>query len=217
MIIEHLNKNNSGFNEVKLISQYIDYIPNYIFDIGSNIGNFSISFADIYKNSNIFSFEPVKVTYDILEKNTNEYSNIYTFNFGLSDVDIKNVPIGMPIIPTNRTHNYGRATTYGFDGEPIDFIELKSTSKFCIDNNAIPDIIKIDAEGAEFSIINDMLSNNILSHVNYIYIEINNHYNTKESAQKSKQILNNFFDIIHHSGHNNDNGEPLNYLYKRKI
>lgn len=57
------------------------------FDIGANIGWYSINIAVSRRNSKVFSFEPIKKTYDQLKKNIslNQISNIESHNFGLSD------------------------------------------------------------------------------------------------------------------------------------
>lgn len=58
-----------------------------IFDIGAHIGWFSINFAVRYPNSKIFSFEPIKDTFEILLKNLeiNNIKNINYFNYGFCE------------------------------------------------------------------------------------------------------------------------------------
>ena len=56
---------------------------NCFIDVGANIGNHSIFFSRYFKK--IYSFEAHPKTYDILNFNTKEYSNIKIFNIGLSN------------------------------------------------------------------------------------------------------------------------------------
>ena len=57
--------------------------PKVIFDIGGNIGITSIYLASIFPSSKIYTFEPLKENFEILKKNTSQYTNIRVFNFGL--------------------------------------------------------------------------------------------------------------------------------------
>ena len=58
-----------------------------ILDVGACIGMYSICYSKIYKNSTIYSYEPVKKNYKELKKNIllNNLKNIYINNIGLSD------------------------------------------------------------------------------------------------------------------------------------
>lgn len=209
-------------DEVNDISKKINYTPKVIFDIGANVGGFSIALAERYPNSHIYSFEPVPETYNILKSNIEFYqhnmdkcNNIQPINFGLSDITKNNVPIGMPALPKGRKHNYGRATL-NYSGESIDNINLIEFTKLCDENQLIPDLVKIDVEGCEYMILSNAKTSGILSKIKTIYIEINNHPATKESAQKSKNLLLKYFDIVGDSGMNHENGEPLNYIFNNK-
>jgi FkbM family methyltransferase len=209
-------------NEVNHIVNKINYTPKVIFDIGANVGGFSIALSQQYSNCPIYSFEPLLETFNILksniefyQRNLNECINIQPINFGLSDVTKNNVPIGMPALPRGREHNYGRATL-NYSGKSIGNINLIEFTQLCNDNELIPDIIKIDVEGCEYMILSNAEKSGILSKIKTIYIEINNHPATKESAQKSKNLLLKYFDIVGDSGMNHENGEPLNYIFNNK-
>ena len=215
--IDHLTLNPSLYKrEVDRIYLKLNYTPDVIFDIGANIGGFSIALAERFPTSYIYAFEPVKQTYSILQSNIESYNNISSFQIGLSDKNKQNVPIGMPRIPLHKKHNYGRATISEYIDEPIDHIDLVKISQLCKENNMYPDTMKIDAEGCEYEILSDIKESGILSNVKTIYIEINNHYNTRESAQKSKNLLLEDFEIVGDSGYNVNNKEPLNYIFKNK-
>jgi len=215
--IEHLKTDHISYDsEVSQILSTLNYTPKVIFDIGANVGGFSIALSKKFSTSYIYAFEPVYETYSLLEKNIKHYNNILPYNVGLYSSNKENVPIGMPQIPVHKTHNYGRATICDFIDDPIDHINLVKFSDLCLSNNVYPDLIKIDAEGCEYEILKDAYDSKILSKVKTIYIEINNHYNTKLSAQKSKQLLLQDFDIVGTSVFNASNNEPLNYIFQNK-
>ena len=55
-----------------------------VFDIGANIGWYSLALAKLRDDLNIFSFEPIPKTFKILQKNIklNKFKNIKQFNHG---------------------------------------------------------------------------------------------------------------------------------------
>ncbi|MBO4405782.1 MAG: FkbM family methyltransferase, partial [Alphaproteobacteria bacterium] len=84
---------NRTFFEINQLEELQPYIKNnaVILDIGANIGNHSIYWAVKSDAKKIYSFEPVKETFKILEKNVeiNELRNkIKIFNIGLSNQKI---------------------------------------------------------------------------------------------------------------------------------
>ena len=74
---------------VTFVMQFINPNKNII-DLGANIGTHSIIYSN-YTNGKIYSFEPQKIVFDILNKNVelNNCKNIITYNFGGSNVNKK--------------------------------------------------------------------------------------------------------------------------------
>ena len=58
-----------------------------VFDIGANIGWYTLNIAKRFDKANIFAFEPVVPTFHQLEKNVeiNKFNNIKIYNFGFSN------------------------------------------------------------------------------------------------------------------------------------
>jgi predicted O-methyltransferase YrrM len=84
--IESINLSKYEEEEMKMQIKLIE--SNYsIFDIGANIGWYSIYLASRFPNANIYAFEPVKQTYEHLCENIklNKLTNIQSLNFGFSD------------------------------------------------------------------------------------------------------------------------------------
>lgn len=79
------------FFEQNLLVELLEFIPKknaVILDIGANIGNHTLYWALLCNAAKIYSFEPIKSTYDILVKNIelNELKQkVNLFNVGLSD------------------------------------------------------------------------------------------------------------------------------------
>lgn len=121
-----------------------------ILDIGANIGNNSIYWAIVDNVKKVYSFEPIKETFDILSKNidlNNLQNKVIINNIGLADKDclssIKNSYSLSNIGGTSLKENNN------------GIFKLTTLDKY-IDNdfkdNKI-DFIKIDVEGFEYEVL----------------------------------------------------------------
>jgi FkbM family methyltransferase len=118
-----------------------------ILDIGANIGNHSIAFAQIAKQ--VFSFEPHPITFQLLSLNTSRHKNVRAFNLGASNTTqtlSAFSPLGnMGATSICSDNSNGQNKSEGvvdLQLAPID--ELKEISGFEIG------FIKIDVEGHEY-------------------------------------------------------------------
>ncbi|MEL7005075.1 MAG: FkbM family methyltransferase [Bacteroidota bacterium] len=58
---------------------------NVIFDVGANVGQSVFFFKEEYKNATIYSFEPVKSSFQKLKERTKSLKNIYLENIALGE------------------------------------------------------------------------------------------------------------------------------------
>jgi len=201
-------------NEILKIYNTIGFEPLIIFDMGANTGGMTSIFAEQFPNSLIHAFEPFIGNFEFLLENTKGCDNIIPHNIGFSNIDMDDVEIGMPRIPSDRRHNYGRSTRF-YDTETVSIgkIQLKDYSKWCNDNGVYPDFIKLDVEGCEYEILKNAKDSGILQKTKALYVEINNTFPT---AQLAKELLCEDYDIVADSGYNRHNFAPLNYVFKLK-
>ena len=71
--------------ELSLMSKFI-MKDDVVFDIGSNIGAFTVPFAKkVGELGQVYAFEPQKVIYDLLQDNVNKnkLKNVKVFNVGM--------------------------------------------------------------------------------------------------------------------------------------
>ena len=127
--------------------------PKVIFDIGANIGITSIYLATIFPNANIYSFEPLKENFDILQKNTSQFGNIKIFNIGLGAVNGS-----FKVYMSDDNENYGGVSFYseveGNLNKSYSECEVKNVNVIMEELDIIcVDLIKIDTEGAEYDIL----------------------------------------------------------------
>jgi FkbM family methyltransferase len=120
-----------------------------IFDIGANIGWYSNHFAKKFRNSTIYSFEPIPETFNQISANTelNGATNIRLNNLALSSKKEKLTFYYSPTVTgasssQNITENQSM-TKLELEAETIDnFISTNSIDKL--------DFVKCDVEGAEY-------------------------------------------------------------------
>ena len=132
-----------------MISSIIDKDKEIFIDVGANIGNHTLYFRNIFKK--IYSFEPHPKTYKLLKFNTEDFPNIKTYNFGLSN-EKKQLKTTL-----KATKNVGGE---GFkeeqkQGDDIFFERFDDLHNF---ENKIG-FIKIDVEGNEFDVLKSMKKN----------------------------------------------------------
>src|SRR5579875_64233 len=92
MVIAHRNKGETDYLYQKIFEEqrYWDYgialnEGDCIWDVGANIGLFTLLIRQIYPNAAIYSFEPIPLVYDILKMNTSLYGgNVRLFSSALS-------------------------------------------------------------------------------------------------------------------------------------
>ncbi len=146
--------------EEDLIEKIKPFIENskIIIDIGAHAGSHSFMYNKINSNASIYSFEPQKNMYDLLNYNlyqNNSCNNIKTYNLALGHTNMNTHMMDYVIDgPTiNAKIEYGSDCLFnlgglslGSSGEPVKMMTL---DKFVEDEQIAVDFIKIDVEGAE--------------------------------------------------------------------
>lgn len=121
-----------------------------IFDIGANIGWYTMNFANVSPHISVHSFEPIPFTFQFLEQHLklNNIENVHTNNFALSDQQ------------GEAQFYWGRDETGSSSMENIQEREhaniikcqLKTLDTYCQEKNITVDLIKCDVEGAELKV-----------------------------------------------------------------
>lgn len=138
------------------IKSIINLTDPVIFDIGSNIGSFSIWLAKFFPNGKIYSFEPQRLIFQMLCGNLaiNNIFNVYTYNIAFGNTNCR-IEIEEP--------NYNIPNDFGTFSLVNNTIKDKSNKSiidlYTVDNfmsgSKIDkiDLIKIDAEGMDLQIL----------------------------------------------------------------
>lgn len=167
------------------------------YDVGANYGYYTVRLA---KHCNkIYSFEPVKTVYKVLEKNilANRLSNVEALNFGVADSSRQetiniysssgNNSIFNRNIPEGHALRFVRKETI----ELVCLLELIKSQKL-----HPPTIMKIDVEGAEKLVIEGSLEI-IKEHLPTIFIEYSRE-TSRDAGYQREDILKIFQDIHHY-------------------
>ncbi|MBU4269702.1 FkbM family methyltransferase [Candidatus Dependentiae bacterium] len=158
----------------------------FIVDCGSNIGMSILFFKLLYPNSEILGFEPSNINFNLLKKNieNNKLDNTKIFKKALSNKieSLKLYGTGTPLgsIISDNPHNRSN----------YEIIETDLLSNYI---NKKVDLLKIDTEGAETLIIEDLDSKNKLNFIDKIIMEYH-HFTTQNKLSNLLSILekNNF-------------------------
>jgi FkbM family methyltransferase len=168
----------------KVYSKITLNITPTIIDVGANKGQSIDFFLSIYPSAVIYAFEPNKILFKNLEIKYALNNNIKIYNEGVSDQDgVLNFNINIldetstfELINSDSEYLKKKARILGKDPSKL-IAETYSTpvitlSKFLLTNEInMVDIIKIDVEGHELSVLNGLFNENLSAKINYIQIE----------------------------------------------
>lgn len=190
-----------GFFEANLTNFLLNFIESgdTVFDVGAHVGYYTmLSSALVEGKGQVHSFEPTPRTFQTLKDNTSPKSNVTINNNAVLDkeTEIEFVDYG----PKYSAFNSFQKRT----GEEMDFlsqpekIKVKTISldKYAAEKKLTPNFIKIDAEGAEYLILEAMVD--ILKNKKPIVtIEVAGDDEWKENCAKSIAFLQSHGYIAH--------------------
>lgn len=166
--------------EVFVANEYFFTVdkPNpIIFDCGANIGMATLFFKWLYPASTVYAFEPMKSTFDILERNIkrNNLQNVHYFNLALSDTNGT-----IDFFGDDNSNLMSSVLNERSVGNKVQ-VECRKLSDFISEP---VDLLKIDVEGAETFILKDLIESKKLDKT--IFKQIIMEYHHKIENQKSQ-------------------------------
>lgn len=133
-----------------------------IIDVGANIGDSIIYFKWLYPNAKIYAFEPLAVAYNMLEKNVkiNNFKNVFAYNVALGNTE-KTIQLFSDAKGTSRLSTINKSASKQNLKKDAKFqqiiIKKLSSYKKIMALKKI-DVLKIDIEGAEGAVFDDLQS-----------------------------------------------------------
>ncbi len=144
--VETLNFDHYEPDEAAMFLRLLGPAP-VVFDIGANIGWYTLHIAKRFPDATVHAFEPVPATYAQLCRNVayNGVTNVHTYNFGLSDADKE---VSFFVDP----HQSGSASAANLtERADVDRVSCRLTTldRFVAERGLAVSAIKCDVEGAE--------------------------------------------------------------------
>ena len=128
----------------------------WVVDVGANVGFYTKRLADLVgSEGRVLAFEPIPETFVLLANNLEscQIRNVTLFNSALSDGSIL-VGMSIPKFDETGQRNYYQAHITRLDESEIKILTIALDS---LDISSEIRLIKIDAEGHEFSVIRGMV------------------------------------------------------------
>jgi len=163
--------------------------PKLLFDIGANYGQTALYYREEFPNATIYSFEPVKQSYEILINNTRQFQNIHCFNIALGDKKAE-VEIFLHDEVFSACNSLKFDNSEGNTAALKEIVKVTSLNDFVNENKIGPiDLLKIDTEGYELEVLKG--AENLLTNksVNAILCEVALSGTNKRNTQLNDLII----------------------------
>jgi FkbM family methyltransferase len=130
------------------------------FDIGAHYGYFTLLASYIVgSGGQVHSFEPTKETYELLAENTRGHQNITVNNKAVysqtTELSFRNLGAGLCAFNSLFAPRLDPSYVETLDVE-IQFVPAVSIDDYVETTGVIPNFVKVDAESAEFQILEGM-------------------------------------------------------------
>lgn len=143
--------------------------PKIFYDIGANVGDWTLSMASSFPECRVFSFEPHPVLFQQMKRSIgiNGFPNVVAYNFGLGSTEESHT---LHCDPKNQGNN-SICVLPESDNVTEIAISVKRASDFIKYDGCNPTLIKLDVQGFEYEIVKDLSDPLLLKHCDFM-IEI---------------------------------------------
>jgi FkbM family methyltransferase len=168
------------FNEIFFRGEYAFEIQKptpLIFDCGANIGMATLFFKWLYPDAIVYSFEPDPHAYALLRKNilSNGLSSVQLYNVALTDIE------GDVTFYSDETVKGSLRSSLFAERKLSNAITVKGQTLSHFVGSLEIDFLKIDVEGAETIIFNDLSKTARMTNVQQMVVEYHHHITPADS------------------------------------
>ena len=139
-------------------------------DVGTHLGWYTCMAAKHMPDGNVYGFEMDDFSYGLLKQNVaiNELTNVEIFNVAVSD--------SSDVVSFKRDTKYPdtlHMETSKDDGKSAESVSVNSVKldEFLESKGCVPDVIKIDVEGAEMKVLKGM-TKTLIDHKPTMFVEV---------------------------------------------
>lgn len=185
--------------------ELIEWVENFgggtFFDIGANIGLYSIYYAKKFTSSKVYSFEcaPKNLKQLTLNVNANNVQErTYIISNPLSDDNSLSFVIEGDLVEGSASTAFNSELEYSESENPNKFLTLGFSLDWLFENHLLSDmpaLLKIDVDGIEDKILNGSRMILANKNLNSIYIEVD-YLNTMKKNYIHGVLLKNEFELI---------------------
>lgn len=172
-------------------------IEPFIIDAGSNIGMSILFFKKMYPGATVIGFEPSRRSFYFLEKNVK--------NNNLNKVQIINKALSVKQDQELKLYHPGTVHGTLRESEKTEDYEIAQTALLSNYINQPVDFLKMDIEGAEYKVLQELFDTDRLKFVDQMVIE----YHAPQNH------ISKLFDILDKSNFNYEINDGYIYAYKQ--
>jgi FkbM family methyltransferase len=141
-----------------------------VFDVGANVGETTVTVKARFPDAEVHAFEPVTGTYQTLEKNVGHLGKVTCHRIALCDRIGSATMTAATDSPLNRLLGAGETSPHSREVETVD---TETIDHFCALHNVERiDILKIDAEGADLSVLQGASAMLTRGRVAFVFVEV---------------------------------------------
>lgn len=164
-----------------------------VIDCGANIGKYTNMFASL--GAEVFAFEPDPNAFSVLKKTTDSKDNIHIYQKAVGTKE-DNLRLYFHKENKNNPIEYSQGSSLldykgNVDKDNFVNVEVIDLGGF-IDSLSKPvKIIKIDIEGAEVDLLNNLLNRNIIQNIPHVFVETHDNKipELREEMNKIRKII----------------------------
>jgi FkbM family methyltransferase len=175
---QHIGSGGSVAREASGERNAIEYIANkscdynyVVFDVGANVGKYTNMIKEVLPNAAVYAFEPSKITFQELSKNTANLNDVRLYNFGFSDSE-NSLTLYYDHEKSGIASVYKRNLAhFQIDMNREETISVTSLDDFCAKNDIKHiDLLKLDIEGHELMALQgarNLLAENCIDYLQF--------------------------------------------------
>jgi len=192
------------------------------FDVGANIGIYSLFAASIHRRMKVYAIEPLRPNYQSIKDNIqlNAFDQIIPLNIAVSDAE-REVPFHIlsddPGSSGSQIEEPVAESGELFKPIEKEMIHCTTVDRLCDRFNVVCDYLKIDIDGREWQVLQGA-EKALQTSIKSVLVELNPRQVSLDAVHdwmggKGFELDETLQSLPNHSNHRRDPKGPLNFIY----